>query len=540
MKIIQGTGICAGVVRGKVVFNKAENEAIVRRDGSGCQEEWQRVQKAQSLATSRLESLVRKYEETDPEAARLFEAYEMILADQGFLETIRGILYEDHCDAEYGVYLAGTEYAARLAALDDPYIRSRSADILDVTMRLIKGLQAENEEKNVFDEAVILIADDISVTELAHLDREHVQAVALRGGSAYSHAAIMLNSMNISSLCQLETNPDELLSGQKAYVDGDAGQLILDADPQTKRLLNARIRAQKNLDKKYRLYKGKADKTRDGRELPLLCNINRPEEAADVMANDGGGIGLFRTEFLLDEQGGWPSEDIQYEAYKEAVMLMEDRPVIIRTMDAGADKKVADIGMSHERNPAMGLRSIRLSLSEPELFKQQLRAIYRASAWGCVSIMFPMITSVEEIKRAKAICLTVRQELKEENVPFREDVGIGIMIETPSAVLLADEMASEADFFSIGTNDLTQFILACDRERTDMGDYYDPHHPAVLKAIRLVSEAAHRRGIPVGICGEISSDTSLMPYFLEIGIDTLSVPPCCVLPLREKLRGMTT
>lgn len=254
------------------------------------------------------------------------------------------------------------------------------------------------------------------------------------------------------------------------------------------------------------------------------------------MANDGGGIGLFRTEFLLDEQGEWPSEEVQYEAYREAIALMKDKPVIIRTMDAGADKKVADIGLSHERNPAMGLRSIRLSFSEPALFKQQLRAIYRASAYGKAAIMFPMITSVGEIQRARDICKRVREELDREKLPYGKKVPIGIMIETPSAVLLAEDMAREADFFSIGTNDLTQFILACDRERTDMGDYYDPHHPAVMKAIRLTAEAAHRQGISVGICGEISSDTSLLPFFLEVGIDSLSVPPGSVLPMRDALR----
>ena len=349
---------------------------------------------------------------------------------------------------------------------------------------------------------------------------------------------LLMSTVGLTAICQLEISPEDSLAGREAFVDGDAGQLIIDADDRVRKLLKARIRAQKSLDKHFRYYKGKPDATRDGRRLNIFCNINGPEDIPDVLANDGRGIGLFRSEFLLDENGGWPSEEVQFEAYRDVVLSMRGRMVIIRTMDAGSDKKVADVGMMHEINPAMGLRSIRLSLSEPELFKNQLRAIYRASALGRVAIMFPMVSSVEEIRMARELCREVREELSEQKVPFDEDVKIGIMVETPSAVLLADEMAAESDFFSIGTNDLTQFILACDRERPDMGNYYDPRHPAVLKALKMAAEAARAHKIPIGICGELASDTALLSYFLEIGIDTLSVPPAQVLPMREKLAGI--
>ncbi len=540
MKIIQGTGISSGVVEGRLVFNRPSEDAIFRQDGIGPKEEWQRVEEASKTAMAHLESLVRKYEETDPDSAGLFGAYILILKDNGFREKIQNILNEDNCNAEYAVYLAGRQYADRFASLDDVYIRERSADIMDVTWRLLRGfgVYPEDESGRSYDEPVILIADDLSASEIAHLDREHIQAVVLRGGSPYSHASIMMNTMGLPAICQLEISPDETLSGTMAFVDGDAGQVIIEADDQAQHLLKARIRAQKSIDKHFRYYKGKADETRDGRRMNIFCNISGPEDVAEVLANDGHGIGLFRSEFLLNGNGSWPSEDVQFEAYRDVIEAMKGKMVIIRTIDAGSDKKVADVGMDHEINPAMGLRSIRLSLIEPELFKNQLKAIYRASVYGNVSIMFPMVTDVEEIRRAKGLCREAKEALLAESVPFKEDVKIGIMVETPSAILMADEMAEEVDFFSLGTNDLTQFILACDRERTDMGEYYNPYHPAVLKAVKLAAEAAKRHGIPVGICGEIASDMSLLPYFLEIGIDEISVPPSAVLPLREKLRNI--
>ena len=386
------------------------------------------------------------------------------------------------------------------------------------------------------DEPVILAADDLAPSETLQMDKSKILAFITQGGSDNSHTAILARTMGIPAVCGAGDALQESLGGKTAYIDGESGQLIVEPDADTLSALNEKIAQQQELKALLQTMKGQEDVTLDGRKLMLYCNIGSPEDVAGVLENDGQGIGLFRSEFLYLQSDTYPSEDAQFEAYRTVAAAMNGKRVVIRTLDIGADKQVGYFNMAHEENPALGVRAIRICLNRPEIFRTQLRALYRASVYGKIAIMFPMITSVWEVEACKNLCQSVMDELKAEGIPYNPDTELGIMIETPASVFVADELAQMVDFFSVGTNDLTQYTLACDRQANDLGKFFDPHHPALLRAIKMAADAAHKAGIWIGICGELGADISMLPTFLAMGIDELSVSPAAVLPVRAALR----
>ena len=422
------------------------------------------------------------------------------------------------------------------ASMDDAYMQARAADIRDVSRRIINNLMGVVEGGIDSDEPVILAADDLAPSETIQLDKSKILGFITREGSANSHTAILARTMGIPAICSLGDGLKSEYCGRLTYVDGETGQVILDPDELTLAALREKHQKQQEMKELLETMKGQEDVTLDGRKINVYCNIGSPEDVAAVLANDGQGIGLFRSEFLYLAAEDYPTEEEQFQAYKTVAAAMNGKRVIIRTLDIGADKQVDYFDMKKEENPALGVRAIRICLNRPEVFKPQLRALYRASAYGKVAIMFPMITSLWEVRECKRACQKVMAELEKEGIPFDKDTEIGIMIETPASVFIAEELAKEVDFFSVGTNDLTQYTLACDRQANDLGKFFDPHHPAVLRALKMVTEAAHKAGIWVGICGELGADLDLLPTFLAIGIDELSVSPASVLPLRAEIR----
>ena len=441
----------------------------------------------------------------------------------------------EHC-AEYAAQQAGEQFAAMLAEMDDDYMRARAADVKDVTGRVLNLLLGVVEGGIDSDEPVILAADDLAPSETIQLDKSKILAIATQGGSGNSHTAILARTMGIPAVCGLGEAFNESYHGKEAYIVGETGQVIFDPDPETLQSLKTRQAQQTERQELLRSMVGQEDVTLDGKKIKLYCNIGSPEDVSAVLANDGQGVGLFRSEFLYLAASDYPDEEAQFQAYKKAAVDMKGKRVIVRTLDIGADKQVDYFDLNKEENPAMGLRAIRICLNRPEVFRTQLRALYRASAFGKIAIMFPMIASVWEVKECRRACQKVMDELSAEGIPFREDTELGIMIETPAAVFMAPELAKLVDFFSVGTNDLTQYTLACDRQCNDLGKFFDPHHPAVLRALKMAADAAHEAGIWIGICGELGADTALLPTFLAMGIDELSVSPTAVLPLRAAIR----
>ena len=462
----------------------------------------------------------------------------MFLEDEDFTGAMDEQLEEGYT-AEYAAQQAGEQFAAMLAAMDDPYMQARAADVRDVTGRLVNILTGVAQGGIDSEVPVILAADDLAPSETIQLDKSKILAIATRGGSGNSHTAILARTMGIPAVCGLGDALSEDLDGREAYIVGETGQIILDPDGETLAELETRQQKQTELRELMRSMVGQKDVTLDGREMMVYCNIGSPDDVPAVLANDGQGVGLFRSEFLYLAADDYPTEEEQFRAYKQVAAAMKGKRVVIRTLDIGADKQVDYFHLNKEENPAMGLRAIRICLNRPEVFRTQLRALYRASAYGKVAIMFPMIASVWEVKECREICRKVMDELKAEGVPFNPDTEIGIMIETPAAVFMAEELAGLVDFFSVGTNDLTQYTLACDRQCNDLGRFFDPHHPAVLRALKATADAAHKAGIWVGICGELGADLELLPTFLAMGIDELSVSPSAVLPLRAAIRKST-
>ena len=413
---------------------------------------------------------------------------------------------------------------------------ARAADIKDITQRLLNNLMGVVEGGIDSDVPVILCADDLAPSETLQLDKSKILGFALQGGSGTSHTAILARTMGIPAICGLGDALTDEYNGRSGWIDAETGQIVLDPDEITLKGLEMKAKKQAELKELMQTMIGQEDVTLDGKKIKLYCNIGSPEDVAAVKTNDGRGIGLFRSEFLYLAADDYPTEDAQFEAYKAVAEAMEGKRVIIRTLDIGADKQVDYFHMQKEENPALGVRAIRICLNRPEVFRTQLRALYRASAYGKVAIMFPMITSVWEVKECKRACTAVMKELDAEGIPYNPDTELGIMIETPASVFMARDLAKEVDFFSVGTNDLTQYTLACDRQANDLGKFFDPHHPAVLRALKQAADAAHAEGIWIGICGELGADTELLPTFLAIGIDELSVSPAAVLPLRAEIR----
>ncbi len=537
---LQGKGVSKGVADGPLYFYKRPDTTVVKVTVTDLDAEKARVREAQDKSIEQLNALADQCrEDAGEESAMLFETHAMFVEDDDYVDCINEALENEQCNAEYAVQQAGEEFSAMLAAMDDAYMKERAADIKDVTRRILNNLMGIAEGGVDSDVPVILAADDLAPSETLQLDKSKILGFITQGGSGNSHTAILARTMGIPAICGVGDALNPSYEGQTAYIDGETGQVVLDPDEETLAAFQKKMEQQAQMKELMESMKGKEDVTLDGRKIMLYCNIGSPDDVDAVLANDGQGIGLFRSEFLYLAADDYPSEDDQFEAYKTVAEAMNGKRVVIRTLDIGADKKVDYFELDEEDNPAMGNRAIRICLTRPDVFRTQLRALYRASAYGKIAIMFPMITSVWEVKECKQACQDVMNELTAEGIPFNPDTELGIMIETPASIFIADDLAKEVDFFSVGTNDLTQYTLACDRQNNNLGRFFDPHHPAVLRALKMAADAAHAAGIWIGICGELGADPELLDTFLAIGIDELSVSPASVLPLRAAIREST-
>ena len=537
MILMQGKGVSKGVIKGKLYFFQRPDTTVAMRQVEDVEAEKQRLAQAQETTVQQLNILAEKArEDAGEEIAILFDTHAMFVEDEDYVECILSCLEEEGCNAEYAVQMAGEQFAAMFAAMDDAYMQARAADIRDVSQRILNNLMGIVEGGIDSEEPIILAADDLAPSETIQLDKSKILGFVTQGGSSNSHTAILARTMGIPAICGLGDALKAEYAGRVAYLDGETGSVVLDPDELTHAQIREKYNKQQEMKEILATMKGQEDVTLDGKKINVYCNIGSPEDVAAVLNNDGQGIGLFRSEFLYLAANDYPTEEEQFQAYKAVASAMGGKRVIIRTLDIGADKQVDYFDMTKEENPALGVRAIRICLNRPEVFKPQLRALYRASAYGKVAIMFPMITSVWEVKECKRACQSVMKELTAEGIPFDPETEIGIMIETPSSVFIAEDLAKYVDFFSVGTNDLTQYTLACDRQANDLGKFYDPHHPAVLRALKMAADAAHNAGIWIGICGELGADLSLLPTFLALGIDELSVTPNAVLPLRAAIR----
>ena len=537
MITIQGKGVSAGVASGPLYFYQRAKAEVARTAVSDVEAEWKRFQDAQAQAIEQLGELAEKARaEAGDEAALLFETHQLMAEDLDYVEAIEEAI-KGGLNAEAVVSDVRDQFAGMFAAMDDAYMQARAADVKDVSDRIIGILTGAVQGGIASDAPVILAADDLAPSETIQLDKSKILGFVTSGGSSTSHTAILARTMGIPAVIGVGGALKDEYAGREAVIDGGTGAIIVDPDEDTRAALLKRRDEQAKRQAMLNELKGKENVTEDGQTIRVYCNIGSPEDVPAVQENDGGGIGLFRSEFLYLGCDDYPGEDYQFEAYKKVLSDMEGKEVVIRTLDIGADKQIGYFHLPHEENPAMGNRALRVCLSRPEIFKTQLRALYRASAYGKLCIMFPMVTSVWEVREAKKLCEQVKAELTAEGVPYSESVQVGIMVETPAAAIMSDRLAKEVDFFSCGTNDLTQYTLACDRQNNDLGRFFDPHHPAVLRLLKIVADNAHRNGIWVGICGELAADLDLTETFLAIGVDELSVSPRAVLPLRRKVRG---
>lgn len=537
MITLEGKSVFGGVAIGKIQFYKRNEITIKRTRVEDVEAEVERFQNAKAKTLELLKGLYEKALEDVGEAnAMIFEAHQLMLEDPDYVESIENIIRTQDVNAEYAIGATADNFAAIFEAMDDAYMQGRAADVRDVSERLLQALSSQNETVMVMDEPVIIAADDLVPSETVQLDKEKVLSFVTMYGSANSHTAILARTMNIPAVIGLGEALKEEYDGKVAIVDGVDGKVYIDPDEET--MVSMQKKQKKDQEQKELLnqLKGKENVTKSGQKVNVYANIGNLADVGAVLKNDAGGIGLFRSEFLYLESDTYPTEEQQFAVYKKVAETMAGKKVIIRTLDIGADKQVDYFKLDKEDNPALGYRAIRICLTRPEIFKTQLRALYRASAYGQISIMFPMIISVAEVKKIKEIVEEVKAELRTEGAAFREDVEIGIMIETPAAVMVSRELAKEVDFFSVGTNDLTQYTLAIDRQNQKLEDFYDSHHPAVLAMIRMAAESAHAEGKWIGICGELGADVTLTETFLKMGIDELSVAPGMVLKVRQKIR----
>ena len=501
---IQGKGVSSGVGVGPLYFYHRTKTEIPRYTVTDPDAEWHRFKGAQTAAIEQLGELAEK--------AR----------------------------AEAAISDTAVQFAAMFESMDDSYMQARAADVRDVSDRILGILSGAVQGGIASDVPVLLAADDLAPSETVQLDKSKILGFITAGGSGSSHTAILARTMGIPAIVGVGDALKPEYEGRSCIIDGATGNVVIDPDDMTRDYLLKKREEQLRLQRLLETLKGQPNVTKDGKSIRIYCNIGSPDDVHAVQVNDGGGIGLFRSEFLYLNSPDYPTEDQQFEAYKKVLADMGGKEVIIRTLDIGADKQIGYFNLPKEDNPAMGMRALRICLNRPEIFKTQLRALYRASAFGKLGIMFPMVTSVWEVREAKKYCEEVKRDLKAEGIPFAEDVQVGIMIETPAAAIMSDRLAKEVDFFSCGTNDLTQYTLACDRQNNDLGRFYDPHNPAVLRLLKMVTENAHKNGIWVGICGELGADLTLTETFLAIGVDELSVSPRAVLPLRNAVRMTDT
>ena len=541
MITIQGKGVSAGVGVGPLYYYRRATTEIKRYTVEDTGAEWHRFKGAQTGAVEQLGQLAEQARaEAGDEAAMLFETHQMMAEDLDYGEAIEDRITNQKMNAEAAVADTAEQFAEMFAAMDDSYMQARAADVKDVSQRILSILCGVVQGGIASDVPVLLAADDLAPSETIQLDKTKILGFITAGGSGSSHTAILARTMGIPAIVGVGDALKPEYEGRQAIADGSTGALVVDPDDDTRARLLKKREEQQRLQRLLETLKGQTNVTKDGKTIRIYCNIGSPEDVHAVQVNDGGGIGLFRSEFLYLNSSTFPTEDEQYAAYKQVLSDMDGKEVIIRTLDIGADKQIGYFDLPKEDNPAMGMRALRLCLTRPEIFRTQLRALFRASAYGKLGIMFPMVTSVWEVREAKKLCEEVKRDLKHEGIPYSEDVQIGIMIETPAAAVNSDRLAKEVDFFSIGTNDLTQYTLACDRQNNDLGRFYDPHHPAVLRLIKLVVDNAHKNGIWAGICGELGADLALTETFLAMGLDELSVTPRAVLPLRNAVRMTDT
>ena len=537
MITISGKSVFGGVSIGKILFYQRNDKVIKREHVDDVDAEWKRFQDAKDQAVEQLKGLYEKALEDVGEAnAMIFEIHQMMLEDLDYLESIENIIRTQEVNAEYAVATTADNFAAMFSAMDDAYMQGRAADVKDVSERVLNILSGADTGLQEMNEPCIIAADDLAPSETVQLDKSKVLGFATMYGSSNSHTAILARTMNIPAVIGLGEDLKAEYNGKDAIIDGFTGTLYIEPDEETMKAMQEK-RA-KDLEQRALLeqLKGKENVTKSGQKINVYANIGNVSDLGAVLKNDAGGIGLFRSEFLYLENSDFPTEEQQFAVYKKVAESMAGKKVIIRTLDIGADKQVDYFGLDKEENPALGYRAIRICLTRPEIFKTQLRALYRAAVFGNISIMFPMIISVKEVQKIKEIIAEVKEELKNEGIPYKEDVELGIMIETPASVMVSRELAKEVDFFSVGTNDLTQYTLAIDRQNSKLDEFYDPHHPAVLRMIRMAAESAHAEGAWIGICGELGADLELTEEFLKMGLDELSVSPSMVLPLRNRIR----
>ena len=541
MITIQGKGVSSGVGVGPLYFYHRAKTNITRYKVEDVDAEWKRFKDAQATAIEQLGELAEKARaEAGDEAAMLFETHQMMAEDLDYEEAIEAQIKEETNNAEAAVTDVAAQFADMFAAMDDSYMQARAADVKDVSSRILDILCGVVAGGIASEVPVLLAADDLAPSETVQLDKSKILGFITAGGSGSSHTAILARTMGIPAIVGVGDALKPEYEGRPVIIDGGTGNVVIDPDEMTRDRLLKKREEELRLQRLLESLKGQPNITKDGKSIRIYCNIGSPDDVHAVQVNDGGGIGLFRSEVLYLNWTHYPTGGLQIEAYKQGLSAMEDKEVIIRTCDIGADKQIDYFDLPKEDNPAMGMRALRISLTRPDFFKTQLRALYRASAYGKLGIMFPMVTSVWEVREAKKMCETVKNELKSEGIPYSENVQLGIMIETPAAAIMSDRLAKEVDFFSCGTNDLTQYTLACDRQNNDLGRFYDPHHPAVLRLLKMVTDNAHKNGIWVGICGELGADLTLTETFLAIGIDELSVSPRAVLPLRNAVRMTDT
>ena len=537
MITISGKSVFGGVSIGKILFYQRNDKVIKREHVDDVDAEWKRFQDAKDQAVEQLKGLYEKALEDVGEAnAMIFEIHQMMLEDLDYLESIENIIRTQEVNAEYAVATTADNFAAMFSAMDDAYMQGRAADVKDVSERVLNILSGADTGLQEMNEPCIIAADDLAPSETVQLDKSKVLGFATMYGSSNSHTAILARTMNIPAVIGLGEDLKAEYNGKDAIIDGFTGTLYIEPDEETMKAMQEK-RA-KDLEQRALLeqLKGKENVTKSGQKINVYANIGNVSDLGAVLKNDAGGIGLFRSEFLYLENSDFPTEEQQFAVYKKVAESMAGKKVIIRTLDIGADKQVDYFGLDKEENPALGYRAIRICLTRPEIFKTQLRALYRAAVFGNISIMFPMIISVKEVQKIKEIIGEVKEDLKSEGIPYKEDVELGIMIETPASVMVSRELAKEVDFFSVGTNDLTQYTLAIDRQNSKLDEFYDPHHPAVLRMIRMAAESAHAEGAWIGICGELGADLELTEEFLKMGLDELSVSPSMVLPLRNRIR----
>lgn len=537
MIVIHGKGVFGGVAIGTISFFSQKQQQIKRTHVDNPDREIARFKEAKDKAIEDLGELYEKaLADVGEESAMIFQIHQMMLEDLDYLESIETIIRDQKTNAEYAVAITADNFAEMFSTMDDDYMRERAADVKDVSERLIKILSGQSEDSFRAQEPVIVAADDLAPSETVQLDKSMVLGFVTKQGSANSHTAILARTMNIPAIIGTGDSLTEEYNGKLAVLDGFTGTLYVDPDEQTVSEMKAKQKEALEQMALLQQLRGQENVTQDGQTVSLYANIGNVGDTAAVLDNDAGGIGLFRSEFLYLENLDYPTEEEQFAVYRTVAEKMDGKRVIIRTLDIGADKQIDYFHLPKEENPAMGMRAIRICLTRPEIFRTQLRALLRASAYGKIAIMFPMITSVSEVLVIKEILNSVKEELIKEGIPFDKEIEIGIMIETPAAVIISDDLAKEVDFFSIGTNDLTQYTLAIDRQNNDLNRFFDPHHKAILRMIKTVADNAHKNGIWMGICGELAADLELTETFLAMGVDELSVSPAYLLHLRKKVR----